>query len=126
MLDQLPPGSDVIVGLGNGEPVTVIDAIEDGAEHLREVTLHQMLPLRDRRYIDGEIPNLHHVSWFLSPHDREAFHNGKCDLVPNTFSEVPALMKAVDEADGRARGGEPRPTATATSRSARTPSTWRR
>ncbi len=94
VLDQLPPGADGIVGLGNGEPVTVIDAIEDGAETLRDVRLHQMLPLRDRRYINGEIPNLHHVSWFLSPHNRDAFHAGHCDLVPNNFSEVPALMRA--------------------------------
>jgi acyl-CoA hydrolase len=94
VLDHLPPGADAIVGLGNGEPVTVIDAIEDGAETLRDVRLHQMLPLRDRRYINGEIPNLHHVSWFLSPHDRDAFHAGHCDLVPNNFSEVPALMRA--------------------------------
>ena len=94
VLDHLPPGADAIVGLGNGEPVTVIDAIEAGAEQLRDVRLHQMLPLRDRRYIDGEIPNLRHVSWFLSPHDRGAFHAGNCDLVPNSFSEVPALMRA--------------------------------
>ena len=94
VLDLLPPGSDAIVGLGNGEPATVIDAIEAGAERLTDITLHQMLPLRDRRYIDGELPGLRHVSWFLSPHDRDAFHSGKCDLVPNTFSEVPALMKA--------------------------------
>jgi acyl-CoA hydrolase len=93
VLDQLPPGAVAIVGLGNGEPVTVIDAIEAGAEQLRDVRLHQMLPLRDRRYINGEVPNLRHVSWFLSPHDRDAFHAGKCDLVPNNFSEVPALMR---------------------------------
>lgn len=93
VLDQLPPGADAIVGLGNGEPVTVIDAIEAGAEQLRDVRLHQMLPLRDRRYINGEVPNLRHVSWFLSPHDRDAFHAGKCDLVPNNFSEVPALLR---------------------------------
>jgi acyl-CoA hydrolase len=94
ILDQLVPGADAIVGLGNGEPVTVIDAIEDGAGTLRDVRLHQMLPLRDRRYINGEVPNLRHVSWFLSPHNRDAFHAGKCDLVPNNFSEVPALMRA--------------------------------
>ena len=93
VLDHLPPGADAIVGLGNGEPVTVIDAIEAGAEQLRDVRLHQMLPLRDRRYINGEFPNLRHVSWFLSPHDRDAFHAGHCDLVPNSFSEVPALMR---------------------------------
>ena len=94
VLDHLPPGADAIVGLGNGEPVTVIDAIEASAEQLRDVRLHQMLPLRDRRYINGEVPNLRHVSWFLSPHDRDAFHAGHCDLIPNNFSEVPALMRA--------------------------------
>ncbi len=94
VLDLLPPGADGIVGLANAEPVTVIDAIEAGADKLRDVRLHQMFPLRARRYIDGEVPNLRHVSWFLSPVCRDAFHSGKCDLVPNTFSEVPALMKA--------------------------------
>lgn len=93
MLDHIAPDSDVIVGLGNGEPVTVLDAIEEHADTLRQVRLHQMLPLRDRRYVNGALPELRHVSWFLSPHDREAFHRGACDLVPNNFSEVPSLMR---------------------------------
>jgi acyl-CoA hydrolase len=29
----------------------------------------------------------------LSPPDREAFHAGTCDLVPNNFSEVPKLLR---------------------------------
>ncbi|MGN6557353.1 MAG: acetyl-CoA hydrolase/transferase family protein [Solirubrobacterales bacterium] len=82
-----------MVGLGNGEPKTVIDAIEAGASQLERLRLHQMLPLRDRPYIEGEIEGLRHVSWFLSPHDKEAFHRGDCDLVPNNFSEVPALLR---------------------------------
>jgi acyl-CoA hydrolase len=93
VLDHVEPNADLIVGLANAEPATVIDALETGAERLRDVRLHQMLPLRDRRYIDGEVPHLRHVSWFLSPHDRDAFHRGACDLVPNNFSEVPALMR---------------------------------
>jgi acyl-CoA hydrolase len=93
VLELLPPGADGIVALGNGEPKTVIDAIEDAADALSDVRLHQMLPLRDRRYINGELESLRHVSWFLSPHDRDAFHTGKCDLVPNSFSEVPTLMR---------------------------------
>ncbi len=52
-----------------------------------------MLPLRDRPYIEGQVPGLRHVSWFLSPHNKAAFHRGDCDLVPNNFSEVPALMR---------------------------------
>ena len=93
VLDHIAADSDVIVGLGNAEPVTVLDAIEEHADTLADVRLHQMLPLRDRRYVNGELPGLRHVSWFLSPHDRDAFHRGACDLVPNNFSEVPSLMR---------------------------------
>jgi acyl-CoA hydrolase len=93
VLGHIAVGGDAIVGLGNGEPKTVVDAIEAGAERLEEVRLHQMLPLRDRPYIEGQVKGLRHVSWFLSPHDKAAFHRGDCDLVPNNFSEVPALLR---------------------------------
>jgi acyl-CoA hydrolase len=93
VLDHIASGTDAIVGLGNGEPKTVLDALEAGAGPLADVRLHQMLPLRDRPYIEGEVEGLRHVSWFLSPHDKAAFHRGDCDLVPNNFSEVPALMR---------------------------------
>lgn len=92
VLDHVPVGGDVIVAVGNGAPSTVLDAIESGAGLLRDVRLHQMLAMRDRAYINGEIPGLRHVSWFLSPHDKDAFHAGKCELVPNSFSDVPRLM----------------------------------
>jgi acyl-CoA hydrolase len=81
------------VGLGNAEPIAVLDAIEANAERLRGVRIHQMLPLRKRRYFEGADPGLRHVSWFLSPQDREAFHQGTCDLVPNNFSDVPRLLR---------------------------------
>lgn len=93
VLDHLPTNGDAIVSLGNGEPKTVIDAIEAGAERVEDLRLHQMLPLRHRPYIEGEVEGMRHVSWFLSPHSREAFHRGDCDLVPNNFSEVPALLR---------------------------------
>lgn len=92
-LDHVAVGGDVVLGLGNGEPKTIVDAMEAGAARLEEVRLHQMLPLRDRPYIDGKVAGLRHVSWFLSPHDKDAFHSGACDLVPNNFSEVPTLMR---------------------------------
>lgn len=95
-LGHIESGADLIVGLGNGEPVSVVDAIEDGfaAQGLRDVRMHQMLPLYPRRYMRGEVEGLRHVSWFLSGHDRQAYNDGLCDLVPNNFSEVPHLMRA--------------------------------
>jgi acyl-CoA hydrolase len=93
VLSHLPAEGDAIVGLGNGEPKTVVDAIEAGAAHLKHLRLHQMLPLRDRPYIEGEVEGMRHVSWFLSRHNKEAFQRGDCDLVPNNFSEVPILLR---------------------------------
>jgi len=95
VLGHIPDDSHVIVGLGNGEPVHVLDTIEGYADRFHGLRLHQMFPLRRRRYLDGELPGLRHVSWFLSPADREAFHKGACDLVPNNFSEVPHLMRSL-------------------------------
>jgi hypothetical protein len=100
VLDHIAVGGDVIVGLGNGEPKTVLDAIEAGSERLEEIRLHQILPLRDRPYIEGQVPGLRHVSWFLSPHDKAAFHRGDCDLVPNNFSEVPVPRRADRRGEG--------------------------
>jgi acyl-CoA hydrolase len=94
VLDHIASGADLIVAVANGEPKTIIDAIEAGAGALSDVRLHQMFPLRDRPYFHGEHPSLRHVSWFLSPYLREPFHEGQCDLVPNNFSEVPHLMRA--------------------------------
>lgn len=94
VLAHIAPGAELIVGVANGEPATVIDAIEAAAASLEDVRLHQMLPVRDRPYFHGERPGLRHVSWFLSPHLRAPFHAGQCDLVPNNFSEVPHLMRA--------------------------------
>lgn len=93
VLSHLPTDGDAIVGLGNGEPKTVIDAIEAGAGQLGQLRLHQMLPLRERPYIEGEVEGMRHVSWFLSRYDKDAFHRGDCDLVPNNFSEVPVLLR---------------------------------
>lgn len=93
VLDHVVDGSDVIVGLGNAAPVTVLQALEGGGHRYRDVRLHQMLPVRRQRYIDGEIPGLRHVSWFLSQCDRDAFAKGHCELMPNSFSDVPALMR---------------------------------
>jgi acyl-CoA hydrolase len=92
VLDHFGEDADLIVGLGNSEPATVLDAMEENAGRLSGVTVHQMLPLRERRYMHGEFDGLRHVSWFLTPANRDAFHRGTCELVPNNFSDVPHLM----------------------------------
>ncbi len=98
MLEHLPAAGDVIVGLGNSEPRSTIDAIEAAAGRFTDLRLHQMLALRSRPSIEGAIAGVRHVSWFLGPHDRDAFHRGACDLVPASFSDIPRLMRSLDPA----------------------------
>ncbi|MFT3852081.1 MAG: acetyl-CoA hydrolase/transferase C-terminal domain-containing protein [Ilumatobacteraceae bacterium] len=84
---------DVIVPLGNGEPVTLLDVIEANAADLGPMRVHQMHVLHDRPYLHGARPTMRHVSYFLSHVTRPCFHAGTIDLVPNNFSEVRDILR---------------------------------
>ncbi len=93
LVAELPAGADVVVPISNGEPVKLLDALEDRAERLDGIRVHQMHALRDRRYLHGAFAGkLDHVSWFLSHITRPAFHDGDVHFVPANFSEVPQLL----------------------------------
>lgn len=94
VFDHIRPGDGLIVPIANGEPVTILDALEAGASKLDGVRVHQMHVLHDRPYLHGAVrPHLSHVSYFLSSITRQAFHDEGLDLVPANFSEVPALIR---------------------------------
>jgi acyl-CoA hydrolase len=94
VLRHVGPGADVIVPLANGEPVGLIDALEEHADRLDGVRVHQMHALHERPYIHGACgDHLRHVSYFLSAATRQAFAEGRCELVPNNFSEMPQLLE---------------------------------
>jgi acyl-CoA hydrolase len=94
VLDHVTPGMRLIVPLANGEPQTIVDALQANIDRLNRVEIHQMHTLRDRPYLHGTAPErLRHVSYFLSHITRKAFHEGGCELVPCHFSEVPMLLR---------------------------------
>ena len=98
VLELLRPGTNVIVPLANGEPTTVIDAMEAHADQLDGVRVHQMHALRDRPMMRGEFgDHLRHVSYFLSPVTRQYFAQGTVDFVPANFSEVPQLLRRLPD-----------------------------
>jgi acyl-CoA hydrolase len=97
VLDHLEPGTHVIVPLAVGEPVTVLDAMQQHADTLERVTVHQMHGLHDRPFLHGaDHGHLDYCAYFLSPVTRVAFHERACDLVPCHFSEVPQLLRRLD------------------------------
>ena len=88
----------MIVPLANGEPRTVLDAMEAGAEGLAGVRVHQMHALYDREYLRGTwAGRLDHTSYFLSHITRSHFYAGTIELVPCNFSEVPLLMRRLPD-----------------------------
>lgn len=94
VLAHIEPGADLIMPNANGEPVKVVDALEEHADELSGVRIHQMHALQERRYINGEFgDHLRYVCYFLAPASRKAYLAGHCDLVPNHFSEVPSLLR---------------------------------
>ena len=94
VLAHITDDADLIVPLANGEPVSVLDAIEAAAPRWRGVRVHQMHALHDRPYLHGSLrEHLLHVSYFLSPITRPAFYERGCELVPSHFSEVPRLLR---------------------------------
>jgi acyl-CoA hydrolase len=97
IVEHLGPGANVVVPLANGEPVTVLDAIEAAAPGLSGVRVHQMHALHERRYLAGEFGDrLRHVSYFLSRVPRPHFAAGTVDLVPANYSVVPLLLRRLD------------------------------
>lgn len=97
VLDHLAPGTNVVVPLANGEPVTIMNAMSAGAHGLQGVRVHQMHALHDHPYLHAEhAGSLDHVSYFLSPVTRPAFHAKTLDLVPCHFSEVPLLLRRLE------------------------------
>ena len=98
VLEQIGPGTQIVVPLANGEPLTLLDAIEAAAAagdpRLDEVRVHQMHALHDRAYLRGEYgTRLKHISYFLSHVTRPYFAAGTIGLVPAHFSEVYELMR---------------------------------
>ncbi|HJV45326.1 MAG TPA: acetyl-CoA hydrolase/transferase C-terminal domain-containing protein [Bacillota bacterium] len=94
VLPYIHDGDDLILPLANGEPLLLLDCIEANAKRFSGVRIHQMHALRNRDYIWGKYEgHLKHVAYFLSGASRKAFLEGKCDLVPNHFHEVPRILK---------------------------------
>ena len=94
VVEHIGANADIILPLANGEPVTLMDAVEGNAEQWSGVRVHQMHAVHDRPYLHEKFgDNLRHISYFLSNVTRPCFAAGTVDLVPNNFSEMRAILR---------------------------------
>nr|WP_295969799.1 acetyl-CoA hydrolase/transferase C-terminal domain-containing protein [uncultured Bacillus sp.] len=87
-------GDDIIIPIANGEPHVLMEVLEQNSDYFQNVRIHQMHPLKEKDYINGKMrTSLSHVSYFLSAPARKAYLQGKCELIPNHFHQVPRILR---------------------------------
>ncbi len=86
----IEPSDSIILPISPGEPPALLEALLSNHQ-LHGNTLYRMLPGYPVLNVEPEI--IKQVSIFLSGSDRQAFREGKIDLLPNHFSDIPSLLK---------------------------------
>ena len=100
VLAHVRDGSDLIVPTANGEPVTLVDAVEAAAAagEVDALRVHQVFALRDRPHHAGAYgTRMRHVSYFLSHAMRAHYEAGTVDLVPNDLGHIPSILRTLDD-----------------------------
>jgi acyl-CoA hydrolase len=93
VLSLILDDSDIIIPLGNGEPDAVLSAIDEHPDLFSSLRIHQMLELRDRKYMHGAYPHIRYITYFMNSFARKAYLNGTCELIPNHFHQMPKLLE---------------------------------
>jgi acyl-CoA hydrolase len=95
---RVDDGSAIIVPIANGEPVSLISALDDRGDRVQGLTVHQMHALHDHPYLHAAHGDrLRHMSYFLSHITRPAFRAGTVDFVPANFSEIPLVLSRLKQ-----------------------------
>lgn len=92
VLSLIPNDSDLIIPIGNGEPDLILSAIDANPQQFTSLRIHQMLELKDHRYMHGTYPQIAYYSYFMGSFARNAYKNGTCELIPNHFHTMPKLL----------------------------------
>ncbi|CCO07449.1 acetyl-CoA hydrolase/transferase family protein [Desulforamulus hydrothermalis] len=93
-------GNDVVVAFGVAETPILLDAMVNRKDELRDVRIHQMIPMRAVKYLEpGMEEHFTHVSWFTSGASRNGVQSGRFDIMPNYFYLSPRLFAEYIEVD---------------------------
>ena len=98
MAGHVRDGTAIIIPVANGEPMSLVAALDERGDDIRDVTVHQMHALYDHPYLHGAHGDrLRHMSYFLSHITRPAHRDGTVDFVPANFSEIPLLLSRLSQ-----------------------------
>jgi acyl-CoA hydrolase len=93
ILSLIPNGSDIIIPLGNGEPDAILSELDENLDLFTNLKFHQILELKDRKYMHKGNANIEYHSYFMNGFARSAYRDRKIELVPNHFHQVPKIIE---------------------------------
>lgn len=86
-------GDNVVLSMGAGEPTVLLEAMVERKSELRDVRIHQMLPLTTPQYMKkGMERHFRHVSWFNSALTRPGVKTGQAGIMMGYLYEYPRFF----------------------------------
>ena len=87
-------GDFIIVPTGVAEPPALLTALSEQRLTFRDVKVAQILAMRKYAYLDPTtVDHVRHVAFFYGGATRAGGQAGWIDFIPNTFSELPAMIE---------------------------------
>ncbi len=87
-------GDRVVVSHACGEPRTLVRALVERADELRDVEIVHMVAMGEAAYCqDCYADSFYHNSLFVGGPSRQAVERGRADYTPVFFSEIPRLFR---------------------------------
>src|SRR5471030_1613468 len=93
-LASVKSGDRVVIGHACGEPPALVEALVARAPEVSNVEVVHMVAMGPAKYAQpGMEKSFHFNGFFVGASTRKAVEEGRADLTPCFFSEVPRLFK---------------------------------
>lgn len=93
-VSHIKDGDAIVTAFGCGQPYGVEKALADDFERLHDVTIHNMIYLKETPWIEDKYNgHIRFNTFFASASNRKAITEGKADYTPCNFSEVPMVLR---------------------------------
>lgn len=90
-------GDNIVVPPGAAEPEILMEALANRKNELKDVRIHQMLPLREATYLKpGMERHFRHVSWLTSSIVKRGVKEGRAGVMPGYLYEYPQFIRDME------------------------------
>lgn len=88
-------GQHVFISSGAAEPLALVHALVNQADHFTDTQIVHLLTLGPAPYVEPQYEgNFRHNAFFIGSNVRSAVHAGRADYTPVFLSQIPDLMRS--------------------------------